>query len=118
MFSAAEKKVRIDQCEVSFLDRNVDARSSNLTAPSSSRHVDSSCRSNLILNFDTSSQLLSHFLVLCPSIFVHDMEQSQETTSILMSVVVWPSQQVSLYSSLVFVDSIHNPNPRTSFVTK
>ena len=43
------------QCEVpSNSDLNIDAKSSNLTAPCSSRWTDSSCRSNLIINFDTS----------------------------------------------------------------
>ena len=52
--------VRIDQCEEDIiLDRNIDARSSNFTAPSSSLFTDSSCRSNLIINFDTSRQLWS-----------------------------------------------------------
>ena len=32
-----------------------------------------------------------------------------------MSVVVLPSRQVSLYSSL---DSVHDPDPRASFVAK
>ena len=40
------------------------------------------------------------FLVLRLSTFVHGTEWTQETTSSLMSVVVWPSQQVSLYSCL------------------
>ena len=47
--------VRIDQCGVdSFLDRNIDARSSSFTTPSFSRFTESPCRSNLIINFDTS----------------------------------------------------------------
>ena len=40
------------------------------------------------------------FMVLRLSTFVHGTEWTQETTSSLMSVVIWPSQQVSLYSSL------------------
>ena len=48
---------RIDQCEVpSNYDLNIDATSSNLTAPSSSWWTDSSCCSNLIINFDTPKQ--------------------------------------------------------------
>ena len=38
------------------------------------------------------------FLVPRLSTFVHGTEWTQETMSSLMSVVVWPSQQVSLYS--------------------
>ena len=53
--------VRIDQCEEdTVLDRDIDARSSNFTAPSSSRFAESSCRSNLIINFDTSRQFWSN----------------------------------------------------------
>ena len=48
--------VRIDQCEEEIiLDRNIDSRFSNFTAPSSSRFTESSCRSNLIINFDECS---------------------------------------------------------------
>ena len=53
--------VRIDQCEEDVnSERNVDARSWNFTAPSSSRFAESSCRSNLIINFDTSKQFWSN----------------------------------------------------------
>ena len=53
--------VRIDQCKEDVnSERNIDATSWNLTAPSCSRSTVSSCRSNLIINFDTSKQLLSN----------------------------------------------------------
>ena len=53
--------VRIDQCEEDVnSERNVDARSWNFTAPSSSRFAESSCRSNLIINFETSRQFWSN----------------------------------------------------------
>ena len=56
--------VRIDQCEEDkILDRNIDARSSNFSVPSSSRFAESSCRSNLIINFDTSRQFWSNVTV-------------------------------------------------------
>ena len=51
-------------------------------------HNESSWRSNLTINFDTSRTSVDFFLVLCLSIFVHGTEQTQETTSSLMSVVV------------------------------
>ena len=55
--------VRIDQCEEDVnSERNIDAGSWNWTAPSSSRGTVSSCRSYLIINFDTSRQLLSNLL--------------------------------------------------------
>ena len=47
----------IGLCEVpSNFTFNFSARSSNFTAPSSSRWTVSSCRNNLIMNFDTSKQ--------------------------------------------------------------
>ena len=59
----------IDQCEVAAnLDLNKSVRSSNLTAPSSSRWTESSCRSYLIMNCDTSKQPWLNFLC---SISIH-----------------------------------------------
>ena len=47
----------IDHCEVpSKFALNSPMRSSNRIAPSSSRGIDGSCRSNLIMGFDTARQ--------------------------------------------------------------
>ena len=47
---------------------NFSIKSSNLTAPSSSRQIDDSCRSVLVMNFDTSEQLRSNG---CGSVSIH-----------------------------------------------
>ena len=55
------RPVRIGQREQDVnSERNIDAKSWNLTAPSPFRGTVSSCCSNLIINFDTSRQLLSN----------------------------------------------------------
>ena len=41
-------------------ERNICAKILNSTAPSSSRSTEGSCRSNLIIFYDTSKQLLSY----------------------------------------------------------
>ena len=51
----------LNQCEEDvILHRNIDARSSNFTAASSSRFAVSSCLNNLIIKFDTSRHVWSN----------------------------------------------------------
>ena len=62
LFARKVIQASIGHCEVpSNFASNFSARSSNLTAPSSSRWTASSCRNNLIMNFDTSKQLWLNF---------------------------------------------------------
>ena len=125
--------VRIDQFEEHvILHRNIDARPLNLTAPSSSRCSVSSCRSNLIINFDTSRQLFIEFswFYVCPLSF---MERNRHKRQRWIWCLSWSSLQnkfpctllsnifnVSPFRRLryVLVDSGHDPNPRTSLVSK
>ena len=81
----AEKLIQtwIGQCEVApNLDLNNAARSSNLTAPSSSPWIDSSCRSNLIIVFDTSKQLWQN---VPRSISIHFRSRSSPTLATRIS---------------------------------
>ena len=94
-----------------------------------SRSIVFSCRSNLIINSDTSRQLGRIFLVLRLSISAHDtaLESSWKITSNLVSVSVLPSQRVSpcsLHVSLfrhlpyVLVYPVHDPHTWTSSIAK
>ena len=47
---------------------NFSIRSSNLTAPSCSRRIEESCRSDLVMNFDTAKQMWSND---CGSMSIH-----------------------------------------------
>ena len=69
--------------------------SSNLTAPSSSRRTDGSCRSNLIMAIDIAKALWSN---RCVSMSIHFLSRIRIETRDTVTralVVVCPSQQVS-----------------------
>ena len=122
-FAKKRLQARIDKCEVpSNSDLNIDARSSNLTAPSSSRWTDSSCRSNLIINFDTSKQ---PWLNVPGSIFIHfrwlyGIDTGDNVKVNVGSGLAFATWYKHLFwrFGYVFVDSIHDTNPRTNSVTK
>ena len=124
--------VRIDRCEDDIvLDRTIDARSSNFTAPSSSRFAESSCRTNLIINFETSrkcwSKVTGSTSIL--SFFVRNRHRRQCWIWCLLLCCLrdrFPCTplsntfNVSLFRHLryVLVDSVHDPDPRASLVAK
>ena len=126
--------VRTDQCEEDkILDRNIDARSSNFAAPSSSRFAESSCRSNLIINFDTSRQFWSNVTVSASihfrSVYGLDTEDNVEfdvccglafATGFPVLLSLSNTLNASLFRHLryVLVDSVHDPEPRACLVAK
>ena len=122
--------VRIDQYEEDvILNRNIDARSSFFTAPSSSRFTESSCRSNLIINFATIVIKCSWFHVYPLSFTIRNRHRRQRGIWCLSwfclrnkfpCTPLYNTFNVSLIRHLrhVLVDSIHEPDPRASFVDK
>ena len=113
-------QARIGQCEVpSNSDLNIDATSSNLTAPSSSQWTDSSCRRNLIINFDTSKQpwlkihgpISIHFR----SLYGIDTEDNVKV-GVGRGLALSPRLATGISSNVSV--TIHDTNPRTSSVTK
>ena len=108
-------------------DLNIDATSSNLTAPSSSWWTDSSCCSNLIINFDTPKQpwlnipgpMSIHFR----SIYGIDTEDNVKVSvgrglAFAKGCPVLLSPRLATGISSNVSVTIHDTNPRTSSVTK
>ena len=119
--------VRIDQCEEDEnSERNIDAKSWNWTAPSSSRSTVSSCRNNLITNFDTSKRLLSN---------LPGSKSAHSRSWYGTGIVVEDNIEFGVCSGLasatdvldvsvfrkprhVFVYPVHDPHPRTNSIAK
>ena len=97
--------------------------SSNRTAPSSSRGIDGSCRSNLIMALDTAKQS-SRNLSGLTSIHVLSRRgiEMEDSVTVSRGLALATGLPVTLwfltFFGYVLVNSIHNSNPRNCSVSK
>ena len=133
LFARKLIQASIDQCEIpSNFALNFSAKSSNLTAPTNSRWTVSTWRNSLILIFATSKTTLTEFswFNVYPFSFTMRNRHKRQRESKLWSwstlrdkfpctsVLKVCNKNFLWRFSYVFVDFVHDANPRNCSVSK